>query len=97
MRVAWSGMQLEAKKQNSATKDLFVKLAGYVSKFMRSMTDDALLYHPYLGMISYQGLNKFPGAIALLNLNKELTWKENKDELRTAIWLTDFVYSQILS
>ena len=50
-------------KQNSATKDPFVELAGLVSTFMRSMSEDAILYCPCLEIISFKGQNKFQGPL----------------------------------
>ena len=85
---------LAREKRNSATKDPFVEIAIYASKFMGSMSDDALLYRPCLKKFSYRAENKFPGVVAKTKLSKTLTWKDDRGKIAEDIPLTDFLYSR---
>ena len=51
------------EKRNSATKDVFVEIAKCTDKFLRGMTDDALIGNPALGKFEYPSANKFPKTI----------------------------------
>ncbi len=51
------------EKRNSATKDVFVKIAKCIDIFLRSMTKKALLGNPSLKKFEYPSENKFPNTI----------------------------------
>ncbi len=91
MHVAYTVRLLQGEK-NSATKEPFVELAIHASKFMMSMTNNALLYPPCLGVFAYKSQNKFPAVISESKLNKELNWKDHKAKIKAKIPITDFLY-----
>ena len=51
-------------KRNSASKDPFVELVMCASKFMRGMSDEALIQRPCLKKFVYKAQNKFPALVA---------------------------------
>ena len=85
---------LAREKQNSATKDPFVEIATYVSKFFRSTSDDALVHCPCLSKISYRGENKFPGVVPETKITRSLNWKDDTDQIAGQIPLAKFLYSR---
>ena len=88
------------EKRNSATKDPFVELANHVSKFLRSMSNECLLFRPCLEKFSYDGSgsHRFPGNVAEETLKKasnDLNWKQvNRTTLADVIPLTEFLYTE---
>ena len=83
---------LAREKQDSANKNPFVEIAIYTSKFMRSMSDNALLNCPCLAKISYTAENKFPGVVAEKKFTKTLSWKADRAKIAEQIPLTNFLY-----
>jgi hypothetical protein len=84
---------LGREKRNSASKDPFVELAIYATKFMTDMSNNALIHRPCLKKFAYRAQNKFPALVAEKNLTKDLSWKDDTVSIRREIPLTDFLYS----
>ena len=73
-RICSEGMGRE--KRNSASKDVFVEIAKCTDKFLREMSDDALMDSPCLGKFAYPSANKFPPTIVSAEqLPKNIDWR----------------------
>ena len=88
-----SDMHSRTKRQ-SATKDPFVEIGHYASKYMLSMPDKNFKHDPDLANISYEGQNKFPAKKDKKDLPEDLHWNGDRNKLRIKLPLTDILYSE---